>query len=156
MRQPLALLFASFALVASAQNPPAPTTPATPAATPARPTPPTRSPDAPGAPPFTRIPSPGNAPGDRNGNFIIGPDYPPPPELAVVAGVPQGRVEQFTMDSADSKYYPGIAREVFGTVDPANPKTLIVETHPQAWQRAITVYIPSQYKRGTQAPLLVT
>jgi iron(III)-enterobactin esterase len=156
MRTTAALLLTALFAAAQAQTPPAPTTPATPATPPARPTPPTRAFDAEGAPAFTRVPSPDNAPLDKNGNFVIGPDYPPPPELTVVAGVPQGRVEQFTMDSADSKFYPGIAREVFGTVDPANPKTLIVETHPKAWQRAITVYIPSQYKRGTQAPLLVT
>jgi enterochelin esterase-like enzyme len=45
---------------------------------------------------------------------------------------------------------------VFGTVDPGNPKTLIVDTHPKPWERAITVYIPAQYKRGTKAPLLIT
>jgi hypothetical protein len=43
----------------------------------------------------------------------------------------------------DSNFYPGIARDAVGTVDPNNPKTLIVETHPQPWARAITVYIPA-------------
>jgi enterochelin esterase-like enzyme len=60
------------------------------------------------------------------------------------------------MDSKDSKFYPGIARDVFGTVDPNNPKTLIVDTHPQPYQRTITVYIPAQYKRHTKAPFIVT
>jgi len=97
-----------------------------------------------------------NPPSDVDGNFLVGPTYVRPPELNVTAGVPQGRVEQFSMDSADSKFYPGIGRNVFGTVDPNNPKTLIVETHPAPYHRTITVYIPSQYVQGTAAPFMVT
>ena len=96
-----------------------------------------------------------NPPPDQNGDFLIGPDYLPAPELSVVHDTPQGTVQQFTMQSTDSKYYPGIARDAFGTVDPSNPRTLIVETHAKPWQRAITVYIPAQYKKGTRAPLIV-
>jgi predicted alpha/beta superfamily hydrolase len=119
--------------------------------------PPTRLFDAPGAPPFTVIDGRGaNAPVDANGNFVIGPDYVPAPELAVRRGVPHGTVQQFVMDSKDSKFYPGISRDVFGSVDPANPKTLIVDTHPAPYQRTITVYIPQQYRRGTAAPFIVT
>ncbi|HET9863878.1 MAG TPA: alpha/beta hydrolase-fold protein [Steroidobacteraceae bacterium] len=125
------------------------------AADPARPTPPTRSPSADGAPPFTHIES-GNPPLTANGNFVIGPDYLPAPELTPKDGVPQGKVAQFTMSSADSKFYPGIARDQFGSVDPHNPRTLIVETHPQPWQRAITVYIPAQNEAGQPAPFIVT
>jgi len=139
-----------------AQTATTPATPPVPATPPARPVPPTRAPDGPGAPPFTRVAPGGNAPVDANGDFLIGPDYPPAPELTVVAGVPQGTVRQFVMESKDSKFYPGIAREVFGTVDPNNPKTLIVETHEKPWQRAITVYVPAQYQKGQKAPLLVT
>jgi len=127
-----------------------------PAPPPTRPTPPTRAPDGEGAPPFTRVAAGKNAPVDSNGDFLIGPDYLPAPELGEIEGVPRGKVQQFSMDSADSKFYPGIARNVFGTVDPGNPKTLIVETHPQPWQRAITVYIPAQYKRGRKSPFIVT
>jgi len=153
----IAALLCLAAVGVSAQQSPPPATPApAPAVQPPRPTPPTRPPDAEGAPPFTRVASGGNAPVDANGDFLIGPDYPPPPEITVVEGVPQGKVEQFTITSADSKFYPGIARDVFGTVDPSNPKTLIVETRAQPWERAITVYIPAQYKRGKQAPLIVT
>src|SRR6185503_11871557 len=122
---------------------------------PPRPTPPTRAPDGEGAPKFTRVAPGGNAPVNQNGDYLIGPDYLPAPELNVVDGVPQGKVEQFTMDSADSKFYPGIARDVFGTVDPNNPKTLIVETHPAPYKRTITVYVPSQYVSGTAAPFIV-
>lgn len=75
--------------------------------------------------------------------------------MNVVPGTPQGTVGQFTLESKDSKFYPGIARDAFGRVDPKNPKALIVQTHAQPWQRVITVYIPAQYKSGTKAPLLV-
>ena len=108
------------------------------------PTPPTRALDGAGAPTFTRISS-GNPPATAEGDFVIGPEYAAPPELTVKDGVPQGTVQQFTMDSKDSKFYPGIARDVFGTPDPNNPKTLIVETHPIDYKRTITVYIPAQY-----------
>ncbi len=126
---------------------------------PPRPQPPTRSPDASGAPTFTRLDGkPGvNPPVDAIGNFVIGPDYVPAPELKVRDGVPQGKVQQFTLNSKDSKFYnPGIARNVFGTVDPQNPKTLIVETHPIDYLRTITVYVPAQYVPGTPAPFIVT
>jgi iron(III)-enterobactin esterase len=94
-------------------------------------------------------------PVDRDGNFLIGPDYRPPPELTVVSGRPEGTVRQFTLESKDSHFYPGIAREAPGTVDPSNPRTLIVVTHAQPWQRAVTVYIPAQYKYPAEAPLIV-
>jgi enterochelin esterase family protein len=97
-----------------------------------------------------------NPPSNIDGNFLIGPVYARAPELNVSSNVPQGKVQQFSMDSADSKFYPGIARNVFGTVDPNNPKTLVVETHAQPYTRTITVYIPSQYVSGTEAPFMVT
>jgi iron(III)-enterobactin esterase len=125
---------------------------------PARPTPPTRAFDAPGAPKFTRLDGkPGvNPPATADGNFVIGPEYLPAPEEKVVPGVPQGKVQQFSLSSKDCKRFnPGIAREVFGTVDPKNPKTLIVETHPIDYTRTITVYIPAQYVPGTAAPFIV-
>ena len=97
-----------------------------------------------------------NPPPKVDGNFLIGPAYAQAPELSVTPGVPEGRVQQFNMDSTDSKFYPGIARNASGTVDPNNPKTLIVETHPAPYTRTITVYIPSQYVTGKAAPFIVT
>lgn len=145
----LALLFfaASVQAVAQAVAPPS--------AAPARPTPPTRPANGPGAPHWTVMGADMNPPADRNGAFEIGPDYRPPPEAHALRGTPTGTVHQFMMDSRDSKLYPGIARDVFGTVDPNNPRTLIVKTHAAPWQRAITVYVPAQYKHGTKAPLIV-
>jgi len=132
-----------------------------------RPTPPTRPPDGPGAPPFIVVGAkPGdpawhavtgmNPPADAEGTFLIGPDYAPAPELTVAEGVPQGTVQQFSLDSAESQFYPGIARDAPGTIDPANPLTLIVKTHPAPYQRTITVYIPRQYVPGTPAPFIIS
>ena len=100
--------------------------------------------------------APGANPPLVDGNFLVGPTYVSAPELTVVAGVPEGKVEQFSMESTNSKFYPGIARSAFGKVDPNNPKTLIVETHPAPYTRTITVYVPSQYAAGTAAPFIVT
>ncbi len=125
---------------------------------PDRPQPPTRPFDAPGAPKFTRLDGkPGvNPPVDAEGDFLVGPDYVAAPETKVVEGVPQGKVQQFQIDSKDCKLFnPGIARDVFGTVDPNNPKTLIVETHPIDYKRTISVYVPSQYFAGRAAPFIV-
>ena len=131
--------------------------PATPK--PAKAQPPTRPFDAPGAPKFVRLDGrPGAVPPtDAIGDFLVGPDYVAAPETQPVAGVPEGRVQQFVIDSKECKRFnPGIARDEFGTVDPHNPKTLIVTTHPIDYKRTITVYIPAQYVAGSTAPLLVT
>jgi enterochelin esterase-like enzyme len=97
-------------------------------------------------------------PADVNGNFIIGPTHTAAPETAVRDGVPQGAVHEFTMSSADSRMYPGIAREpgTFGTPDPANPAKLNVTTsHPAPYARRVAVYVPQQYVPGTAAPFIV-
>jgi len=120
--------------------------------------PPTRKFDAPGAPKFERLDAKAglNPPLDVDGDFLIGPEYAPAAENNVVDGVPQGKVQQFTIDSKETKLLnPGIARKVFGTVDPNNPKTLIVDTHEIDYKRQITVYIPSQYVSGSKAPFMV-
>jgi enterochelin esterase-like enzyme len=96
-----------------------------------------------------------NPPHNLDGNFLIGPTYAPAPELTVVTGVPKGNVQQFSMESTNSKFYPGIARHAFGIVDTNNPKTLIVDTYPAPYTRTITVYVPSQYVSGSTAPFIV-
>ena len=137
---------------------PAPQPASPPATLPApRPSPPTRAPDGPGAPEWIKVSGAGaNAPTDQNGDFLIGPDYLPAPETRPTEGVPPGKVTQFTMESKDSTFYPGIARDVFGTPDPQNPKKLIVEAHAQPWTRAITVYVPAGLKAGKPAPFIIT
>jgi enterochelin esterase-like enzyme len=117
---------------------------------------PVRNYDDKGAPPFTVLKEGENPPLDVYDNFVVGPKYVPAPERIRKDGVPEGRVEQFVIDSKETRLFnPGIARKQFGKVDPNNPKTLIVETHPIDYQRAITVYIPAQYKPGTEAPFMV-
>jgi len=97
-----------------------------------------------------------NPPATADGNFLVGPTYVDAPELKVVEGVPQGKVLQFSMESTNSKFYPGIARKAFGAVDPNNPKTLVVETHPAPYMRTISVYVPSQCRPGTESGFIVT
>jgi enterochelin esterase-like enzyme len=146
--------------VSVAQAPAAPTVPAVPPAAtrPARPTPPTREPHSPGYVSAKEMADGVNAPVNADGNFILGPTHNPAPELAVQEGVPQGTVVEFTMSSADSKIYPGIARDAgtFGTPDPTDPTNLIVTTsHPAPYTRHVAVYVPKQYVAGTAAPFIV-
>jgi enterochelin esterase family protein len=92
--------------------------------------PPVRKFDDPGAPPFKLLKEGENPPLDANDNFVVGPKYVPAPERKMVDGVPEGKVEQFVIDSKETKLFnPGIARNEFGKVDPNNPKTVVVETH---------------------------
>jgi iron(III)-enterobactin esterase len=124
---------------------------------PVRPTPPTRDPRTPGYVAATELPDGANAPTDADGNFILGPTHNAAPEMTVHEGVPQGTVYEFTLDSAGSKIYPGIAREegTFGTVDSTDPGKLVVKTHPASYTRRVTVYVPKQYAPGSVAPFLV-
>jgi iron(III)-enterobactin esterase len=120
--------------------------------------PPIRDPHTPGYVSATELPDGYNASPDSNGNFIIGPTHNPAPESTSQANVPQGTIFRFTMDSKDSKIYPGIARDpnTFGTADPADPAKLIVTTsHPAPYTRQIAVYVPKQYVAGTAAPFIV-
>jgi enterochelin esterase family protein len=146
-----ALLAGRVATDAIAQ---AATAPATPVTTP-RVSPLVRSAEGPGAPKFVVITQPGAIPADRDGDFVIGPPYQPAPEAAVGAGIAQGRVEQFTMESTDSKFFPGIARTAPGAVDPDNPRSLRLEIRSQPYQRAITVYIPDGARPGQELPFIV-
>ena len=120
--------------------------------------PPVRKFDGPGAPKFIRLDAkPGlYPPVEANGNYLIGPVYRPAPELKSAPDVPQGKIHLFTIDSRTTKLLnPGIARKEFGKVDPNNPRTLIVDTHEIDYFRQITVYVPAQYRPGTEAPFIV-
>ena len=97
-------------------------------------------------------------PADRSGNFIVGPTHEAAPETQAKEGVPQGTVHEFTMTSAESKLYPGIARDAgtSGTPDPTDPAKLVVTTsRPAPWTRKVAVYVPQQYVVGTPAPFIV-
>jgi enterochelin esterase-like enzyme len=70
-----------------------------------------------------------------DGDFIIGPaPFTPAPELTVRAGVPRGRIINFTMSSTTTQIFPGV-------------------TGP--YTRNVSVYVPMQYVPGTEAPLMV-
>jgi iron(III)-enterobactin esterase len=123
-----------------------------------RPTPPVRDPQTPGYVEAIELADGDVPPVDAVGNFIVGPTHRPASEMTVRDGVPQGKVFEFTMNSADSKIYPGIARDpgTFGKVDPADPAKLIVSTsHPAPYTRRVSVYVPQQYVPGTAAPFIV-
>src|SRR5215208_3964429 len=103
-----------------------------------RPIPPARDPHTPGFVEATELPDGEVPPVDVDGNFIIGPTHTPAAEMTERDGVPRGTIINLTMKSAESKIYPGIARDpnTFGTADPADPKKLIVTTsHPAPYTR---------------------
>ncbi len=69
-----------------------------------------------------------------DGDVKIGPKYTKAPELTVNGDVPKGTIHQFTMDSHDSKIYPGLKGP---------------------YKRGVAVYIPNGYVAGTAAPFIV-
>jgi iron(III)-enterobactin esterase len=128
-----------------------------PAKRPARPAPPARDPNTPGFVTAKELPDGEMPPANVDGNFIIGPTHKPAPEMKVQDDVPHGTIKTLTMDSADSKMYPGIARDQLGTADPDDPAKLVVTTsHPAHYSRKVTVYVPKQYVPGTAAPFIIT
>jgi len=78
------------------------------------------------------------APGSGDGNYSIGPNYKPAPEQTPKDGVPKGKVVSFTLNAADSKFYPDTGKKGATAT------------------RKVTVYIPSQYVTGTPAPFIVS
>ena len=123
-----------------------------------RPAPPTRDPNSPGYVTAKELPDATNPPANADRNFIIGPTHDVPREMSIQDGVPGGTVIEFTLNSSDSKIYPGIARVpgTFGTVDPADLAKLVVTTsHPAPYTRKVTVYVPKQYVPGSVVPFIV-
>ena len=105
----------------------------------------------------TELPDGAVPPVDADGNFILGPTHTPAREVAVPEGGLRGTVHEFTMSSADSKMYPGIARTP-GTrseVDPNDPAKRIVSSGPAPYTRRVAVYVPKEYVPGTAAPFIV-
>ena len=81
-------------------------------------------------------------PGAGDGDYTIAPPYANAPELTPNDAVPKGAVYHFTMNSTDSKIYPGISKTAPGQVVP--------------YQRRVTVYVPSQYVPGSPSPFLIS
>ena len=151
------LALMSAVLPAWGQNA-APASQSAPTSRPARPTPPARDPHTPGFVDAKELPDGEIPPADTDGNFIIGPTHKKAPELTVQDGVPQGAIINLTMESTDSKIYPGIAREpnTHGKADPTDPSKMIVTTsYPAPYTRKVAVYVPRQYVPGTVAPFIV-
>jgi len=126
------------------------------AARPARPAPPTRDPHTPGYVAAKELPDGANAPANADGNFILGPTHSPAPEMIAQEGTPQGTVFTFTMESADTKIYPGIAREPNSSTQRGSgdgARTIVTTSHP--YTRHVAVYVPKQYVSGTAAPFIV-
>ena len=106
----------------------------------------------------TELPDGDVPPINADGNFIIGPTHKPAREMRAREGVPRGRVIYFTMDSTESKIYPGIARDegTFGVADSSDRAKLRVRTsHPAPYKRKVAVYVPEQYVAGDEAPFIV-
>lgn len=82
------------------------------------------------------------SPGAGDGDYRIAPPYSRAGEIQPRATVPQGAVYHFVMDSAESKIFPGIAKDRPGELVP--------------YHRRVTLYVPSQYVPGTAAPFLVS
>jgi iron(III)-enterobactin esterase len=147
----LAFFLGSIALAGAQQAPAPPTQPA------ARPTPPTRDPHTPGYVQAKELPD-GTVPeANADGNFILGPTHNPAPEMTAPE-LTHGAMVEFTMESADSKYYPGIARDKgpVGTPDPNEPAKLVVTTsHPAPYTRKVAVYVPQGYVPGSVVPFIV-
>jgi len=124
--------------------------------------PPTRDPHTPGYASAKELPDGSVPPVNVDGDFIIGPTHNPAVEISDRTGapnsLPNGTVIEFTMNSSDSKIYPGIARDAntFGTVDPKDPAKLVVTTsHPAPYTRKVSVYVPKQYVAGSAAPFII-
>src|ERR1035441_9746485 len=146
----IALLIGLTAALAQDPAPPPPAPPRAP-----RPAAPTRDPNTPGYAAAKDLPDGANAPATADGNFILGPTHNPAPEMTAQDGVPQGTVYDFTMESAGSKLYPGIARtpNTAGAAGPGAP--MVISSHPAPYTRKVSVYVPKQYVPGTAAPFIV-
>jgi enterochelin esterase-like enzyme len=70
-----------------------------------------------------------------DGDYSHGTAYPTAPELAKRVGVPEGKVIEFVMNSAESKFYPGANGPI---------------------QRRVCVYVPAGYVAGTELPVIVS
>ena len=129
--------------------------------------PPTRDPSNPNYPRATELADGTLPPSGAEGNFIIGPTHAPAPETVPKDGVPRGTTTSFTLSSQDSVIYsPGRFRDdpagcnngsiMVAATAPGDKSDMVVTTsHPGSWTRTIGVYVPAQYVRGTEAPLIV-
>ena len=125
---------------------------------PKRPPAPVRDPNTPGYVRAKELPDGTLPAANADGNFILGPTHGHLPDVSASVETQNGTVTEFTMNSSESKIYPGIARDpnTFGVPDPADPAKLVVTTsRPAPYTRKVTVYVPKQYVPGRPAPFIV-
>ncbi len=95
------------------------------------------------------------------GDFVIGPDYASAPEMTPRPGIPAGTIHAFTMESRDSRIYPGIKRLENAITQRRDPhgNRIGAEEHEQSvvapYTRTVWVHVPKQYAPGTAAPVLI-
>jgi enterochelin esterase-like enzyme len=121
---------------------------------------PTRDPHTEGYVAATELPDGANPSPKVDGNFIIGPTHPAAPEMTAQDGVPQGDIYNFTMESTESKFYPGIAKgpapgAEAPVTNPGSGRGRGVSSHSAPYTRKVAVYVPKQYVPGTVAPFIV-
>jgi enterochelin esterase-like enzyme len=151
---------AILTVIAGAASAVAQTPPAAGPARAARPPAPTRMPHTAGYVESKDLPD-GTVPlPTQDGNFVIGPTHPAAPEMTADEKAPQGTIYNFTMESTDSKFYSGVARDMppAGAAPPAPPapgQRRNVSSHPAPYTRKVAVYVPKQYVPGTEAPFIV-
>ncbi len=79
---------------------------------------------------------------EGDGDYVIGPEYTLDPDLTD-RGNPKGRLFEFTMPLAESRYFKG------------DDPTLEPDRKPVRKERRIFVYVPAAYRDGDKAPFLV-
>jgi enterochelin esterase-like enzyme len=119
---------------------------------------PTRDPHTPGYVKAAELPDGTQPAPNKNGNFIIGPTHTAAPETADPNRTLDRSIVEFTMNSEDSKYFSGIARNPDSqpTPDAENPARLLgIETHPAPYVRKVAVYLPKGAMAGKEMPFIV-
>ena len=95
------------------------------------------------------------------GDVVIGPDFGPPLLTSADPSAPAGRIHAFTMESRDSRLYPGIRRldnEITRRRDAFGNRIAAAEheqSAPAPYTRTVWVYVPAQQAAGTPAPFIV-
>jgi iron(III)-enterobactin esterase len=129
------------------------------AARPPRAPAPTRDPNNPAYVQAKELPDGDIPAATADGNFILGPNHKMALEMTVQENVPHGAVYKFTMESADSKFYSGVAKDTAPPQTPGQappePGRRMVSSHPAPYTRTVAVYVPKQYVAGTVAPFIV-
>jgi len=133
----------TIGLAPATAPPPAPvqTPPAAQGARPPRPPAPTRDPHTDGYVTACELADGANASPKEDGNFILSATHPAAPEMTWQDSVPHGMIYNFIMESADSKFYPGVVRNANPADQaprvPGAPR--VISNHPAPYTRKVAV-----------------